>query len=300
MRINQISIKNTKESEVSINVEPSIIEKDSNILLETIKSIINGNAVQISMLHGALSQLTTKKIDLVDGVILAVNFDINENFTSNQITESRTSYKNAKIENELSDCQNHLYISNPILETKNISLELDLNTLNRALFVESYKVHLNGEFIAESHFDSTTNIASVKHLNVLHPLLVDEYHNEWLEFEFEDGTPLHTDLMSEAIKRQLNFSFNSEFGTFEDQFEDGGFRSKLDLYLRGKTIKLWNSNFALPSLKKPIEICSIHESDDHLKVNKKVLTDVLSNLLTTPLDNLNWLLTEELTVKKSA
>jgi hypothetical protein len=201
------------------------------------------------------------------------------------LPENKSSYVIEGIENNLNDVQNHLYIDNPYLAAKKISVEFDLKSVAENLIVLSYKVFFNNEFIVESKFNHQTQQTFIKHLNFLHPLLVDDFHNEWLDFEFEDNTPLHTSLMDEAIKRQLNFNFNNEFGTFEEQFEDGGFRSKLDIYLRDKTIKFWNTN---------------HETNNQREVNKKVITDVLSNILVAPLDNLNWMLEQCLNEQVSA
>lgn len=215
-----------------------------------------------------------------------------------QVGKSR--YVIEGIEDQLNDVQNHLYIDNPYLGAKQISIEFDLVLNDESFIVSSYKVFFNNEFIIESEFNIESKEVSIKHLNYLHPLLVDEYHNEWLDFEFEDNTPLHTSLMDEAIKRQLNFNFNNEFGTFEEQFEDGGFRSKLDLYLRDKNIKFCNTNFAIPSLNQSVGVCSIYELDSHLNVNKHVLTQVLSSIMVTPLDNLNWVLNPYLNEQLSA
>lgn len=211
-----------------------------------------------------------------------------------------SSYANEEIGYQLNDVKNHLYLENPMLSAKKISVEFELKSIDKKFIVSSYKVFINDVFIVESQFDHANKQAFIKHLNYLHPLLVDQYHHEWLEFEFEDGSPLHTGLMKNATQQQLDFNFNNEFGTFEEQFEDGGFRSKLDMYLRNRTIKFWNTNSAIPNLNQAVEICSIHEADSHIEVNKKVLTDVLSNLLVAPLDNLNWMLNQFLNEKLSA
>ena len=246
--------------------------------------IINCGKCNYKSLVNLLNQNTQPSTEIIRRICFRVDMGT--------LTTGKSMYSIEKVKSQLDDVQDHLYLDNPISSAKQISTEFVLESIDGNFIVSTYKVFINNEFIVESQFDHSNKQAFIKHINFLHPLLVDDFHNEWLEFEFEGGSALHTDLMKNSIQQQLDFNFNNEFGTFEEQFEDGGFRSKLDMYLRGRTIKFWNTNFAIPKLNKAVEICSIHEEDEHLGVNKKVLNDVLSNLLVTPLDNINWILSQ--------
>ena len=85
-------------------------------------------------------------------------------------------------------------------EFKTAKLEFEVSwskALNTA-YISSYKVWLDNEFTATLSSDSGLKQPIIENLNYLHPLLLPENHDEWLDEQFDEGE-IHSALEDKVL-----------------------------------------------------------------------------------------------------
>jgi len=84
-------------------------------------------------------------------------------------------------------------------QTAKLEFEISWSKALNTAYISSYKVWLDNEFVASLSSDSGLKQPIIENLNYLHPLLLPENHNEWLEEQFDDGYKVHTALEGKSL-----------------------------------------------------------------------------------------------------
>lgn len=175
-------------------------------------------------------------------------------------------------------------------ETEKVYVELKIawSTLRRAAYIKSYCVFINDEFIGELSNDEYTKSSLVKRLNFTHPLLLPIDYHLWLEAigkeeldttvsEFEMSL---NDLIPGLYRNKSGATDRVKFADYI--FEDDKEKPMPPIFLKTEI-------GALPQLGRIVDtnlkIFDISEPVEYF--NRDIITRVLTQVFTSPLDKLN-------------
>ncbi|KZN29047.1 hypothetical protein N480_09775 [Pseudoalteromonas luteoviolacea S2607] len=85
-------------------------------------------------------------------------------------------------------------------QTAKLEFEISWSKPLNTAYVSAYKVWLDGLFIAALNSDSGLKQPIIENLNYLHPLLIPENHDDWLEEQFDDGDKVHSALEAKSLE----------------------------------------------------------------------------------------------------
>ncbi|EHM0657438.1 AAA family ATPase, partial [Escherichia coli] len=144
-------------------------------------------------------------------------------------------------------------------ETEKVYVEFKIawSQLHRAAYIKNYAVSINNEFIGELSNDEYTKSSLVNRLNFTHPLLLPIDYNLWLESIDKEGL--------DTIASEFEISLNDLIPGLE--------RNKSGATERVKTV---DTNLKVFDISEPVEY-----------FNRDIITRVLTQVFTSPLDKLN-------------
>lgn len=224
-------------------------------------------------------------------------------------------------------------ISSPAEEAKTMSVEFDIawSGPRETAYISRYRVAFDDINIAEVTCDSGLNHPSISAINFLHPLLLPSEYDEWIRQSYDDRLPVHESLkerlceildfpfVTERDKTQgeedpfdnldesVDFSgdaFVSDFhlavtdSRYTDTYKVENYGDSVDEYTFSKVRTLHEPvvfngrSGAIPLLDKKI-VAGLSFENENLKI---VVTEVLSDLIVAPLDNLRNLLMDSLCI----
>ncbi len=221
-----------------------------------------------------------------------------------------------------------LPVGSPSTEVKQVAVELEISWSDpeNTAYVSRYSLWLNDQFIAEVTSDKGLKQPLLTRMNYLHPLLLPENHNEWLEECFDDGVDIHQSLKDTAFQvkdiyiptdREIAkgadwptedpewpcFTEKAYVSEFHELMNESRFTytqlsdaSLLKMIAGVKLIHVpvsidgWAG--ALPKLGKPLSM-SLSPNDEQ---TSEAINEILSDLLVAPLDDLLSLLNDSLCI----
>lgn len=182
------------------------------------------------------------------------------------------------------DLMDDLTIRVPMHQVKNIKVEILLTPVGKIYMASTYNVSLNNELVISSVFNLQAGFTLIDSINFEHFVLEDEYDDSWLELAFEEGTTLHTNLLNKAKSAGLESKHDDEYGPFEEQFEDNGYQSKLDMYLCKGNIAIHNNVAAIPNYQESIATHPTYLAPLMVKSQNQMIVDTaLSDIMTLPM-----------------
>lgn len=222
-----------------------------------------------------------------------------------------------------------LGVSSPSIAAETMALEFEItwSQIKKTAYVSRYTVYFDGLVIAEVTSDTGLKQPVVSFINYLHPLLLPENHEDWLVSNFEDRAPIHWALFDTLLEnlglpnpsqRDIKQGESPPFEDYEDppEFSDEPYLSELHeqlnegRFLASESVEAVNYIY-LNECKVthvPIGVESVAGaliqngsklkttlSLDDIKLNE-LLTELLSDLLVAPLDNLHQVLEESLCI----
>ena len=175
-------------------------------------------------------------------------------------------------------------------ETEKVYVEFKIawSTLRRAAYIKSYAVFINDEFIGELSNDEYAKSSLVKRLNFTHPLLLPIDHHLWLEAigkeeldtivsEFEMSL---NDLIPGLDRNKSGATDRVKFANyiFEDDKEKPMFPIllKTEIGALPQLGRIVDTNLKIFDISEPVEY-----------FNRDIITRVLTQVFTSPLDKLN-------------
>ena len=179
------------------------------------------------------------------------------------------------------DLVKDLIFSSSFEKVSSFQVRIKLLEVENTFIAQSYTITLNKEIVLVCRRDND-NTATLSYLNFQHPILEDEFENEWLCYEFEDGTFLNHSLVERAVDLGLNNQCSENCTSFISHFDNNGPQSKLEQTLKGTALFLTNTNNALPKVNQRIQFIA-----KYLKLtesNERVLMALLSDIMVTPIN----------------
>ncbi|GHW53988.1 AAA domain protein [Vibrio cholerae] len=222
-----------------------------------------------------------------------------------------------------------LCISSPSVSAETMALEFELawSSVHKTAYVSRYTVFFDDIFIAEVTSDAGLKQPVISSINYLHPLLMPENHEEWLLSSFEDGASIHwalydklfdyldlpnpthreiskgASLPFEDYEEPPEFSYEPYVSELHEQLNEGRFQaSEIDDAANYGLIggnKVMHVPIGVDSisgalLRKGSKLKTSLSLDD-MKLSE-LLTELLSDLLIAPLDNLCRILDDSLCI----
>lgn len=175
-------------------------------------------------------------------------------------------------------------------ETEKVYVEFKIawSQLHRAAYIKNYAVSINNEFIGELSNDEYTKSSLVNRLNFTHPLLLPIDYNLWLESIDKEGL----DTIASEFEISLNdlipglernkSGATERVKTVDYIFEEDKEKPMFPVFLKTKI-------GALPQLGRTVDtnlkVFDISEPVEYF--NRDIITRVLTQVFTSPLDKLN-------------
>jgi predicted ATPase len=222
-----------------------------------------------------------------------------------------------------------LCVSSPSVAAETMALEFEIawSAVRKTAYVSRYTVFFDDIFIAEVTSDAGLKQPVVSCINYLHPLLLPANHAEWLLNSFEDGAPIHWALYDKLLDsldlpnpthREISkgaslpfeesevppeFSYEPYVSELHEQLTEGRFQVA-DLDDAANYVLLDGNKV----MHVPIGIGSVSgallRTGSKLKTSlslddvqlSELLTELLSDLLIAPLDNLCRILDDSLCI----
>lgn len=222
-----------------------------------------------------------------------------------------------------------LCVSSPSVAAETMALEFEIawSAVRKTAYVSRYTVFFDDIFIAEVTSDAGLKQPVISCINYLHPLLLPENHEEWLVSSLEVGAPIHWALYDKLLDsldlpnpthREISKGASPPFEDYEvpPEFSYEPYVSELHEQLtegRFQTSEIDDAaNYVLLDGNKvmhvPLGIASVSGallrtgsklktslSLDDVKLSE-LLTELLSDLLIAPLDNLCRILDDSLCI----
>ncbi|NWA21025.1 AAA family ATPase [Serratia liquefaciens] len=175
-------------------------------------------------------------------------------------------------------------------ETEKVYVEFRIawSPLHRTAYIKSYSVFINNEFIGELSNDEYTKSSLVNRLNFTHPLLLPIDYHLWIEAIGRDELDTITSEFEISLNNltaglDRNNSSATERVNFADYlFKENKEKPMLPVFLKTKI-------GALPQLGRTVDtnlkVFDISEPVEYF--NREIVTRVLTQIFTSPLDKLN-------------
>lgn len=230
---------------------------------------------------------------LVHGRDLAERIKIRVEYDKNGAIGSQYDATNTILSDLITPGLDVIIIDSPAGSTNTVAVEFEIawSHLNGTAYVETYSVWLDDVFVGSINSDAGLKNPIVSSLNFSHSLLEEwsDAQNDWLEDIYNNNEHLLASKNAELFEAEME---RDDF-VFEEHFSDDGLHNRIELLLQNQFpfgIRCMAGALPVPGNKLSTSL------DFENGLNGSLITEVLSELFVSPLDNLLELLDQSLCI----